>query len=82
MSMMDGLKDSTAFQRFMERVEEKMSEHLNVLKGSGDTYEIYRSQGAVNALEYVKDLPEILRLEDEAEEKKEADEGQEEDETY
>lgn len=71
MSMMDDLKGSLAFQRFMERVEEKMSEYLNVLKGSGDTHEIYRSQGAINALDYVKDLPEILRLEDETENKSE-----------
>jgi len=73
MSIMDGLKDSVAFQKVMDKVEEKMQENLSVVKGSGDTYEIFRSQGAINALEFVRDLPDIIKTEDEGEKKNKED---------
>ena len=63
------LKDSVAFKVFMERVDEKAKDWEVVLRDSKDMAELYRAQGALRFFEFLKDLPDLMSLEADTEEK-------------
>lgn len=58
-----GLKEMPGFKMLMDEVLEKIKEHEEVLKSSDDEKKLFRAQGAVEALAWVTDLPDLIEAE-------------------
>lgn len=67
--MIEQLKKSTAFDAYMKRIEEKLSEWRSMLQDSTDIHEVYRAQGACNFAMFAIDLVDIMILEEKFEDK-------------
>lgn len=62
------MKKSDAFKIFIESVKDKAKEWESILKSSENKAQLYRAQGALQMLEFVVNLPDMLIEEYEAEE--------------
>ncbi len=62
-------KESIIFKEFMKNIEEKAQEWEVLLKNSTEISEIYRAQGALNFFDFVRNLPDIMIMEEEDDKK-------------
>lgn len=60
---MNELREMPSFKAFMDEVEDRHERYLQTLKGAKDMPGIFRAQGAIEALEIIRDLPDTMELE-------------------
>lgn len=62
------LREYPTFKRFMEEIEDREKELLTVVKTEEDHTKVLKAQGELAAIEFIRDLPERMDMEDASEE--------------